>query len=342
MTTQNDIAVRFARNAGTDGRMLHNSASNVYVSRDGRTIYSYGSHFPMAEIMPADDGSARGWWLVNGDSYSVSTTRHQSLVRGALQATGLPMLIVPFSALQSANVARDSVRITDVLPDRYETITHTVAALADVPDNYFWYDVREPWQDDAGWHYQTREHHLGESVFTGEVTEHHASRDARGNADPYGWTTSKRRASFLSGFDTQEGFGLYFMAELPGHAETVAEAYEMLRPAEVQAADAMGLHVTRQGDVFAVPSTYATRELASPERMVPVAGVNHIVTERRLDALGREYGRGFMRHRPLTTWGTPRRAEHRVQRMGDGKTWHLMLRNTVPAGRSWSVQGNVD
>ena len=39
-----------------------------------RERFSYGYHFPRAGLMPGEDGP-RGWWLVNGDKYSVSTSR---------------------------------------------------------------------------------------------------------------------------------------------------------------------------------------------------------------------------------------------------------------------------
>jgi len=53
-------------------------AGNVFTSGDGRTIYSYGLHFPMARRLSAD------LVLVNPDRYSVTTGKHQSYVRGAI------------------------------------------------------------------------------------------------------------------------------------------------------------------------------------------------------------------------------------------------------------------
>jgi hypothetical protein len=29
-------------------------------------------------------------------------------------------------------------------------------------------------------------------------------------------------------------------------------------------------------------------------------------------------------------------------KLGDGKTWYKLVKNTVPEGRSWSVTGKVD
>jgi hypothetical protein len=64
---------------------------NVYF--EGKTIYSYGSHFPMATIL--DNGII----LVNSDSYSVSTSKHQSYVRYAIGDR--PTIEVPTNLLSN-------------------------------------------------------------------------------------------------------------------------------------------------------------------------------------------------------------------------------------------------
>lgn len=90
MATISQIIDRYAREAGkASPRYLHNRAANVFASND--TLYSYGYHFPLATVMPDLDGNPRGWWLVNGDSYSVSTARHQGETRRALAGTGLDL-----------------------------------------------------------------------------------------------------------------------------------------------------------------------------------------------------------------------------------------------------------
>lgn len=48
----------------------------------GPVIYDYGEHFPMARIVRNRDGAEA--ILLNNDSYSVSTSRHQSFVRRAV------------------------------------------------------------------------------------------------------------------------------------------------------------------------------------------------------------------------------------------------------------------
>lgn len=53
---------------------------NVYY--EGKTIYSYGSHFPMAYITDITSGAIlfTPIILINADSYSVSTSKHQGMV----------------------------------------------------------------------------------------------------------------------------------------------------------------------------------------------------------------------------------------------------------------------
>ena len=314
MASNSEVSSRYAE-AAPDGRMLRPKANNVLVSDDGTTIYSYGRHFPMARIMPAGD-DPRGWWLVNGDSYSVSTSRHQSDLRSALARTGLPVLIVPFTAISRAGIRQAAIVPVQIMPDTYETVWHSEPK----PDGTYAWDVRT--LPDGREQWAARVHHLGASVFTAEYGHDGAA------------------ASFLSAFDEQERHALYFLAQLPDgvHPATVAEALTALRLAEVLAADAAGVPVTRQGDVFAIPADVLTRELPAGARQAYVLGVNHVATEVR-ERDGVTWARGTLRHRPRDSWRQP---EHKRQRMGDGRQWHRLIRNTVPDGRSWSAGGRVD
>lgn len=349
MANHEQHARRYAEQAGTDDPHFYaRGTSNVFALRDRGhdTIFSYGFHFPMAKMM-ADGANKRGWWLVNGDRYSVTTTQHQGHVRSALAATKLPMLIVPFSALGSAWIDEDSIRLVEVLPDRYTWEPRIREREPDEYEREYQHYARN-WQelDDGRWSYEAREHHLGEALFTADykrnITRAHYDNDT---GEWVSETYDKVNAYFLSAFDDNEaGFGLYFLAELPQgvHPTTVDQAREALRPEAVKRADRALIPVLRQGEVFAIPTNYTTRELTGPTRhSAPVLGRDHIATEvRTLD--GKDYGRGWLRHKPVTDWGTRRRAEHRAVKLGNGKTWYQMELNTVPAGRSWSISGNVD
>jgi len=72
--------------------------------------------------------------------------------------------------------------------------------------------------------------------------------------------TYRRRARYLSSFDTNERPALYFLAQVPrGAGDTVETALDSLAPRAVHAALARGRDVRRQGDVFFI-DTDLTRE----------------------------------------------------------------------------------
>lgn len=57
-------------------------SSNGSIFFDRASIYSYGSHFRMAQFVTNEAGEVA--CLINPDSYSITTAKHQSLVRQAL------------------------------------------------------------------------------------------------------------------------------------------------------------------------------------------------------------------------------------------------------------------
>lgn len=63
-------------------------------------------------------------------------------------------------------------------------------------------------------------------------------------------TGKERWTTYLSGIDENQ----YFIVELPRHCNTIEDAYEMLKPAAVKRAEAEGIKVLRQGDIFFVPT----------------------------------------------------------------------------------------
>lgn len=67
--TNQQIINKFV-NGATSG---NNSNRSLFI--EGDTIYSYGRHFPLARRLGGGD-----FW-VNPDRYSVTTSKHQSLVR---------------------------------------------------------------------------------------------------------------------------------------------------------------------------------------------------------------------------------------------------------------------
>lgn len=147
--------------------------------------------------------------------------------------------------------------------------------------------------------------------------------------------TVTRWATFLSSFDYQESNPLYFLCELPHRARpnTVDEAIQALKPPEVVAAEARGITVTRQGDLFAIPTKLTNSQVKRLRgrnqitKRLRVLGTNHSVTEGVVLKGGAVLGRGVMRHEP-EGWRPP---DHRNQKIGD--SWHMLVRNTVPRTR---------
>src|SRR3546814_8524943 len=61
-------------------RQQNGRSNNGNFYFEGRTLYSYGGHFPVG-IFAAPGGPV----FMNADSYSVSTSRHQSEARAAVR-----------------------------------------------------------------------------------------------------------------------------------------------------------------------------------------------------------------------------------------------------------------
>lgn len=426
-------------------------ASNIVVSGD--LLYSYGSHFELARPLRDRAGGITAF-LLNGDTYSNTTSGHQSHVRSRL--SGETTVIIPHSALNSAGIDLESIKIVHVKDDTWTTTQHRTTERpprskwvdhpvygdrrltedevneildkkhAEAMESYNyrvkWHEEHlakgshSPWKSDveAGppkrpeklpesamtkryvarydrklhrnnrewgdeidvetlpdgtveYSWSTSRHWLGEALIKARVTwitmetcpecggkgkQPHTGDDwdARCRNCGNGWrspgTVPKshhRWAYYLSGFDHEEARPLYFFAELPRGAkpETVAEAYEALKPDPVKIAEQMNRPVFRQGDIFGVPLEAMDRKALKAlnarvvrrgtknefrELQLPyVLNTNHTATEVAYLPDGVTLARGTMYHDP-----EGRRADHARRRLGDGKTWHVVIKNTVP------------
>lgn len=180
-----------------------------------------------------------------------------------------------------------------------------------------------------------------------QVETYRRYTDCRGCSGTGKVRTPRRRwAYYLSGFDTNESRPSYFFCELPPKATpaTVEEAYVALKPDSVKLAELMGREVKRQGDIFAIPMPNADTRLLKRDgqysrmpkrdevdpRSGDTAGIpylldtNHAASE-VVVIDGQTYARGVMSHAPA--WRAP---DHK--RLALGKTWHLVVKNTVPIG----------
>ncbi len=108
--THEDVADRWVNRILHPGR---GALSSNNLHDRGDSIFSYGSHFEVARILRDRKGEPRGW-LINGNTYSVTTTRHQSAVRNAIgDGHGLPVVTIPHAALDAAGIDVRTIELID-------------------------------------------------------------------------------------------------------------------------------------------------------------------------------------------------------------------------------------
>lgn len=282
MTSISDICKRYAERVHNPALKVRRSASsNVYVQGD--SIYSYGRHFEMGRVVRDASGDAT-CVVLNGDRYSVSTSRHQNDLRYAIRNSDVqvPVIVVPFTALRAARIDIDSIVPLDVRADGYE---YTLQTAAEPPKgaeltgalNAHWgegsdfHKLQAAWVADGTMEWRDYINTLP-LVLTVPAPERGNERQQVRLAPDgrYQWHTvrhwlgdavfsarimgSKKRVKWLSSFDRNEPRPLYFLCQLPAcTATTYEEAIEALKPESVQLAEAMGRTVERQGDIFAIP-----------------------------------------------------------------------------------------
>jgi hypothetical protein len=154
---------------------------------------------------------------------------------------------------------------------------------------------------------------------------------------------------YLSGYDDQEEPPLYFLCRLPHPVSGIAEAREALKPPSVVDAEAGGIQVERQGDIFAVESNLTDADIETlggeifgqvtgpaerghhwpPSSRVPIYGTAH--TSHNIAVLpdGILLAKGPLVHAP-SILGESRRRDHQNRPLGDGTGWWWLTRNTVP------------
>lgn len=124
-------------------------ARNVF--ERGDRIYSYGEHFEMARPLRNRRREVTAF-LVNGDTFSRTTNRHQATVRSVLDmgmAADIPKVIIPHSVLDAAGIDYDSIQLVAVNEDTWEDV-HLDSAV--FPYRAQWIDVghrteRGGWQN---------------------------------------------------------------------------------------------------------------------------------------------------------------------------------------------------
>lgn len=151
---------------------------------------------------------------------------------------------------------------------------------------------------------------------------------------------------FLSGYDAQETPPLYFLTELPKAVPTVAAARQALKPPSVLAAEAEGLVVVRQGDMFAIPTKmHKTDILALGADITEYSdggdaysirsaigrnlyGTAHTATKVATLPDGVHFAKGQLLHRPILI-REARRPDHSDRDL-PGRFWYVITKNTTP------------
>lgn len=115
-------------------RDCRNGNSKNIFHETSKLLYSYGHHFVLAVWMGQ-------YYLINGDTYSSSTSAHTSLCIKYLR----PHIIIPFSALRRIGWDNENIVVVDTMPDVYI--------------------ARQRWDAKAKEMVEYQEHRLGSSVF---------------------------------------------------------------------------------------------------------------------------------------------------------------------------------
>ena len=163
---------------------------------------------------------------------------------------------------------------------------------------------------------------------------------------------------------------------MPRKAKSIADAYEILKPAEVKKAEAKGLKVVRQGEFFYVPCNTpkeAQKNLSEKEAMLAIIGGTHRFSgaeDALRDIVGKERFKKLVKDAE-NLFGTlpkqveiragnnrPNKAEFGIQSNGSnfvrGKvehtgrehrtvsltSWHKVVPNT--ATKSFTLSGDID
>lgn len=118
-----DVARAWASREYEGGKSDH----RVFFERD--VIYSYGRHFPIARLLDTPTGGVAA--LYTSERYSVSTSKHKSIVASALCRADIPYVIVKNVDHFNPQGALDEMREC-----YYELLAEAVKSRK--PDNLEW------------------------------------------------------------------------------------------------------------------------------------------------------------------------------------------------------------
>ena len=293
---------------------------------DGQALYSYGRHFALAIRMPetTNKKDKKEWYLLNGDKYSVSTSKHQSITYRVFNAWPR----VAFSALHAAGLYPEhgNVNLIDFCKDGFESMS--------IWDRTFNQDTFDNFKQNMP---IGAEYHESKNKDTQEIETKSFHRIGA-------VILEKEKKYYLCAMDE----GSYFISLLPHKVKTVQAGFEALKPKEVKGAEIMDfgrntvhIDVLRQGEWFFIPSSIKIKEKDfQKSAALPSADSSsnrHICT--RLLQIGKKfYCKGIVRHKSARN---NRRADHKQVKLGNGKTDIFQAVCNTAKG-NWSAGGRVD
>lgn len=294
MTSNSKVISNYFNSSDRDH---YKNGSNVYFRND--TLYSYGTHFILAQ-------KCKNGYILNGDSYSVTTSKHQSITRAEAPKNSP---IIPFSALRNIlkgvylDAGISKIEIIDVTNDTYEEYTA---------------------YDKDSRPYTAIRHHLGASLIK------YKNNYFLSSIDP-----SSRNHSYF----------LVQLSKKFGNPKTVNEAYRFLAGNLNDSEYTKYLEgiVKRQGEYFLIPIALTTKQLLAYTRLHN--NKPSLKISKKID-LSRGRGNAHIASEYLKPKcdkysyirGTLRHNEHKMISLKN--TWHAVVKNT--AINSWSAWGNVD
>lgn len=285
-----------------------NFQRNVFF--EDNVLYSYGHHFPIA--IRLQDNS----FLVNGDRYSATTSKHQWTIQNELRNTigGVKKrFVTSWGAVNRAggNVDGSNIKLLD-----------------SENDLSIWDEDTEKWIKNNPYDLMGITKQYRKNRDTGKQELYHIHRP--------GATLLKIDNSYwICGMDE----GSYFVSRLPRPCISVKRAFEILKPLEVRKEQVKDINIPRQGEWFFIPQEMPKREARkmyfSMDQKISLPRENdrsnfHIAT------------RAKIKGKTIFVSGQIKHTEHRQLKLSTLKDIKIfkVIKNTATA--NFSSEGRVD
>jgi len=274
-------------------------ASNMFI--EDNILYSYGHHFPLLVRF--------NWGIIqNADKYSVTTSCHQS------KTSRIADILIPFSALEMALGAESSAEYSDLI-DKLEKIELIDKSKAR-------YDV-------IAYMHKTTNQRIRISEFNSLSNELKACYIPVEERRPEALVFTFEGRYFLSSMDRY----LYFISELPEPVSSVEEAYEILKPKELNPAK----EYKRQGEWF-----FQLFEVEDPKKIYQSLSSSFELPRKDRRSNAHIATRGGYYDGKLVVSGQIRHSEHGTLWLSTTKDIKIFVAYHNRAVQSWSARGRVD